>query len=426
VVFVAATYLLIKTQKNLTKLASFLNLVSAILVAVSLANIIYFEFSTGRITRLFENKSSNTVTKVEKLTKPKHPPDIYYLIFDRYASFETIETTYAHDLTEFKQYLTNKDFYIASRSHSNYPRTFLSLGSSLNMNYVGYLLEEVGEESGDETAAYYLLEDFKVQKLLKSVDYEYIHIGGWWEPTRKNSNADQNYFYSPFRYKYLQGLNEFSTKLLETTILSTFLNKMSERGVSEPLWGRTNHREGILFQFEKLNQVIKTAKKPKFVFAHFLLPHFPYVLDQNCNAIAESKAKRKTNKENYLSQLECANKKIKQTIDLIFETHESPPVIILQSDEGPDPILSSLNKKWQESTIGATKEKTGILNAHYLPGRKKEAEKALYPSITPVNSFRVIFNLYFEAKLDLLEDKIYMIESKKRPYKFFDFTEKLK
>jgi hypothetical protein len=424
-VFIGGVYSLVRIKGDLTRLVYFLNIVSILLVAISLANIIYFEVSTGRSSRLFGGNSNGVTTNVEKINKPENPPDIYYLIFDRYASFETIENTYNHNLNEFKHYLTNKGFYIAEKSRSNYPRTFLSLGSSLNMGYVNFLSDELGADSSDEAAAYYLLEDYKVQKILKSIGYKYVHIGGWWEPTRRNKNADENFSYSPFKFKLLEDLDEFSTKLIETTMLSVFLTRASSEGATEPLWGRTNHRKGILYQFEKLEEA-SGFKGPKFVFAHFLIPHPPYVLDQNCQTLTESQTKSKPNKENYLNQLTCANKKIKAVVGKIFTASKGSAVIILQSDEGSDSIHSSLNKKWQDSKVEAIKEKTGILNAYHLPGKENEAKKILHGSITPVNSFRVVFNLYFGTNAKLLDDKVYMIENKQRPYKFFDFTDRLR
>ena len=44
-------------------------------------------------------------------------------------------------------------------------------------------------------------------------------------------------------------------------------------------------------------------------------------------------------------------------------------------------------------------QKTGILNAYYLPGADP---RVFYPTISPVNSFRVVFNTYFGASLPLL------------------------
>jgi hypothetical protein len=42
-----------------------------------------------------------------------------------------------------------------------------------------------------------------------------------------------------------------------------------------------------------------------------------------------------------------------------------------------------------------------ILNAYYFPGGNDD----LYPTITPVNTFRLIFNKYFDQDYPLLEDK---------------------
>lgn len=418
--FAIGTYLLKRTNKNLSQLNNFLNITSLILVIFSLVNIVSFEVSNNRISRLFEKDQKIQIE--ENLTTPKKPPDIYYLIFDRYASFNTIEKKYDHDLGEFKEFLTSKGFFVAEQSHANYPRTFLSLGSSLNMEYVNYLSDRIGENSNDESSAYYLLNNHKVGQLLKSQGYKYIHVGSWWEPTRMNENANKNYFYSPLKFKGLD-LDEFSTKFVGTTLLAQFLTKNSKGGGSQPLYGRNNHREGILFQFETLNNIAKEKNGPKFVFAHLLAPHFPYVLDKDCNSVVEKEAKSKSNKENYLNQLDCTNKKIQEVVDNIFSASGGSAIIILQADEGPDPIKGNLEKQWQKSNASSLKEKTEILNAIYLPSKNKGG---LYFEISPVNTFRIIFNLYFEANFDILEDKIYVIESKEKPYKFFDITNKIK
>ena len=64
-------------------------------------------------------------------------------------------------------------------------------------------------------------------------------------------------------------------------------------------------------------------------------------------------------------------------------------------------------------------EKMRILNAYYLPGVDRSA---LYESITPVNTFRLIFNLYFGSDLDRLEDISYAHDMNPR-YRFFDVTD---
>jgi hypothetical protein len=58
-----------------------------------------------------------------------------------------------------------------------------------------------------------------------------------------------------------------------------------------------------------------------------------------------------------------------------------------------------------------------------LPNADKDI---FYPSITPVNSFRVIFNHYFNLNYELLPDKSYAIVDSRHLYSFFDVTDLVK
>jgi len=48
--------------------------------------------------------------------------------------------------------------------------------------------------------------------------------------------------------------------------------------------------------------------------------------------------------------------------------------------------------------------RTGILNAVYLPDKK---ENIFYNGMTPVNTFRILFNEYFGTNFAILPDIIY-------------------
>lgn len=66
-----------------------------------------------------------------------------------------------------------------------------------------------------------------------------------------------------------------------------------------------------------------------------------------------------------------------------------------------------------------------MLNAYYLPGAN--VSEILYPSITPVNTFWVIFNNYFGTNLDLLPDKNYVLLDERNPYyKYVQVAEMLR
>jgi len=80
-------------------------------------------------------------------------------------------------------------------------------------------------------------------------------------------------------------------------------------------------------------------------------------------------------------------------------------------------IYSARTKKTQDFRIDF-----GILNAYHLPG---DGNSQLYDSISPVNTFRVIFNQYFGADLKLLEDRSYY-SPPNQPLELTDKTEEIK
>ncbi|HSG45623.1 MAG TPA: hypothetical protein VLA72_20970, partial [Anaerolineales bacterium] len=70
------------------------------------------------------------------------------------------------------------------------------------------------------------------------------------------------------------------------------------------------------------------------------------------------------------------------------------PVIVIMGDHGPTSIPGD----------GVPETRMSILNALYV---NEQAKKDLYKSITPVNTFRVIFNNYFGTEYPLLDDRSY-------------------
>jgi hypothetical protein len=170
-------------------------------------------------------------------------------------------------------------------------------------------------------------------------------------------------------------------------------------------------------QFADLSAVSELPG-PKFVFAHFLLPHEPYVFDRQGNFIADEGMGGRSREEKYVEQLLFANRMLRQTLDKILSRQDFWPIIVLQADEGPWPenySRNATNFDWLSATDRELEEKMNILNSYYLPGVDG---RALYDTISPVNSFRVIFNSYFGTGLKLLPDEQYVFSSARNPYQW--------
>jgi hypothetical protein len=159
---------------------------------------------------------------------------------------------------------------------------------------------------------------------------------------------------------------------------------------------------------------------PKFVFLHVLVPHPPYVFDRDGSYVTRAQERQRSFEENYMNQTLAANAMIRRLVDGILRESASPPVIIVQGDEGPYPPGTMADTfDWRTASLSQLRVRSGILNAYYLPGVKPGA---LYPTISPVNSFRVVFNTYFDTNLPLLPDRTIRHVSDLQPFAFDDIT----
>lgn len=410
-------FLIFRYKQKLNNINKALGIFSLILVVITLYNIAFSEIKLGR---LLLPGLGNETNELQGSTSTQ-TPDIYYFILDRYGGNRTLGD-YGFDNSAFIKFLKNRGFYIASDSTSNYPKTFLSIGSTLNMDYLDSLTQKTkGGATSDESIVTPLVKNNKVMKFLKSKGYFYIHVGSGWDPTRSNPNADRNFIMNGGRYPFA---DEFTTGFLQTTITAPVLKKMYPDTTAVSQNPKNNdHRSRILYEFSVFDQ-IPEIPGPKFVFAHILAPHDPYVLGKKCEPLSEGIVASREIIENYLNQLQCVNKNIEDIIEKILTTSKQKPIIIIQADEGPMPMKNPVpfNLFWTKASDATLKEKFPILNAYLLPGIKTSP---IYPSITPVNSFRVIFNTYFNTNLPILPDRNIIFEDAKNLYKFTDITEKL-
>ena len=404
-IFSFSIYFLRRTRLDFRRLTILLNIVGAVVVAIPTANIALRE--TGGSG----NFDAAPDTAEVHLSIPETPPDIYYIILDRYPSASALKEMHDFANSEFLDYLSTKGFFIGSESHANYAFTQYSLASSLNMEYLDRLSQEVGDEASvDEGPLQAMVQDYKVWRLLKSAGYEFINVGSWWEPTRANKYADVN-------INYAGQLSEFSMTLLRTTALDPL-------GTSLGLWGdpRKEQWERVRYEFDRLAEIPR-MNQPTFVFAHFICPHPDFVFERNGDFLTSEAAADRTVESQYLDQLAAINEKVKTLVDTLLAESEVPPIIILQGDEGDVPWDVDWNDvNWVQVTDTELREELGILNAYYFP---EIDAGTLYLSITPVNSFRQVFNLYFDADLGLLPDRSH-ISRPGQPYAFYDVTDRLK
>lgn len=334
-------------------------------------------------------------------------PDIYYIILDEYASSSTIKEIWGYDNSEFEDNLKNKGFFIAENSTSRYATTELSLDTSLNMEYAGpkisheefhkIILENkidsyLGYPSIDE---YKRIRENKVFHYLKSKNYTIISLDGFYsaKPVVGHMNADIHYDYI-FEKKVIL-IDDFSFLVIEKSMLRSvnYLFQMNTMIGSYDV-----NRYSTQYIITKLKEIPK-IKGPKFVYVHIMVPHTPFLFDQAGNQVNSENQNNWRDKEHYLNQYIFITNQIPSVVDNIITQSNNPPIIILQSDHGPRPFSGAQQGKTLDIPLIDMHK---IFNAYYFPDGKNDV---LYSNISPVNSFRVIFNKYFNENFTLLEDE---------------------
>jgi len=390
-ILLAVAYFLFKTKKELVNLTNLFNVMAVALIIVPLFNIIT---NLKSLNRKIDIDSGDIKELQTNNVKPEQCPDIYYLIYDRYSNNEELKKHFNFDNSEFTDYLKKEGFYVASKGSSNYPNTTFSIASSLNLQYLDDMLKKMHEKPKNPGVMAGIIEDSVALKFLKRKGYKFMLFGSWFQLTRKSRFADGDY--------NLSLLPEFSMVLYRTTMLYPITAQL------RILDKRTEHWKRVMYKFEKLPE-IADIKAPTFVFAHFLIPHDPYVFNVDGTFLPRNIEETRSRERKYTDQIKFVNRKIKELIKQIISRSKVPPVIIIQADEGSYPNAWTPGCDLTRLAKEDYKQKTGILNALYVPGADK---KLFYPSWTPVNTFRLVFNTYFKTHLKILPDKNYIFYDK--------------
>jgi hypothetical protein len=378
-------------------------------------------------------RSSQKVELPQELSQrfAGQPPTIYYIILDMHSRTDVLQNIYGYDNSWFINGLREQGFYIAEQSTSNYSSTLQSIASSLNMEYINDLQDTYGRDSKNREPLGLLIARNRIMNILVESGY-------------KTGAFASNDFYTEFRdasiyikptadeirqYQNFWALNSFEGIFVH----STMARALYDLGIlpSETVIEKTLetpyrlHRLTILNTLEHLPDFAR-EDQPYFVFAHIVAPHPPYVFGAHGEEIRHNQpfslsgparqnggaATRKL----YVDQLHYIDGLVLEAVKEILAESQTPPIIIIQGDHGPVSYGGE-----EEVARSNMKEQHAILNAYYFPGQKYDL---LYPSLTPVNSFRIVLNTFFGEDYELLPDKNYFLPHA-RPYDFIDVTERV-
>jgi hypothetical protein len=402
-------YLLARRTRDVRKATAFLNVFSIVLVVMPVFQIISIKSPTAaRPPRVAEPIGLSSVPAGSPL------PDIYYIILDGYARGDVMKSLFDFDNSSFLAHLEDRGFYVARKSTANYCQTPLSLSASLNAIYLDELVKGLGK---DQTELSDLIGKSNVMETLRPRGYKFVTFATGFDPTE---HPEADVYLSPQRY-----WNGFERMVIDATWLRVIWPNPAQL---DPV---TRSRERTLYLLDQLPEIAR-MRAPTFTLAHVFCPHPPFIFGENGEDVSSQYRKYSGYAmnagekalgrfrdpasfcEGYRRQCIFITRRIQETIDRVLAASETPPIIILQSDHG-----SELNLDMHDIRNTDLKERMSILNAYYFPGRRYAS---LYQQVTPVNSFRIVLNEYFGAKLGLLPDRSFF-STWPEPYLFHDVTD---
>lgn len=397
--------------KKIDKINLIFNIVSILIFFIALVQSGYGIYNYHyKAYQLLEQKLRQDSRDTRKnIDRTKSYPDIYYIIIDGHARQDVMKELFNYDNSDFINFLKGKNFYVADKSRSNYCQTFLSLASSLNMGYLDKYSREGGRSNDARIFLGEMIRHNKVFSVLKNYGYIIVSYFSGFVGTELKGIADI-YLPDDKEQIFAEEMTEFDTILINTTLI-TGIQSILNLGLKNKIGQHKAYSNRTEYVLNTIHLSFNIPS-PKFVFAHILAPHPPFVFDENGPTdkwvgtkgieFADgdmSDFSREKYKIAYKEQAIYIDRRIKGMIDRLIASTKGKAIIILQADHG-----SGLGWHAFDMTQTDLKERFSILNAYYFPdGNYKE----LNESITPVNTFRIILNQYFGHNLEILPDKSY-------------------
>lgn len=403
VLFLLIIIFLKKSKSSFAEVFTYLNLLMMALILTEIPN---------SIKRYLLDKSVHNLIDFRFKTygeyKPQQPiadvakPDIYFLVFDAMASTKSLQQAFNKNNSALDSMLKQKGFYVATNASSNYNWTIHSLSTTLNMQYLPDFIAPV---QNDPKAFFWgsaSILDNSLTAVLKKEGYK-IHQyqpisfnnSDWPEMSHFQDMKDKHYYfktlpgriYRDIFWNYLRVQNNYVKNIQASLLNNRFIQKKKATDTTLTL----------------IKNTCTTAGQSKFVYGHFMIPHDPYSFTRNGElrhiTIADFEIKKKE-ADLYFEQVLYAGKLINELVTYIQKNNKKNTIIIIEGDHG----FRYLNK------TNLAQYTFQNLNAFYFPDHQYEM---LYDSISPVNTFRIVLNKYFNAQLPLLKDSSVLVTGKK-------------
>ncbi len=316
-------------------------------------------------------------------------PDIYFLVFDEYSSTVNLRETFQYNNAALDSFLVKQGFFMQSHSFSNYNFTPFSVASILNMNYINGIAQPDSVGVEDYANCEKLIKNNQVIDFLSARNYALRNYSIF---DLADSPSSVEVSLLPVKTKMITEQTLFRRLWRDigwNFVMGRFRADWITRGM---VYNNLDLNNKLLKQLQEETRA--AYGQPRFVYAHFEMPHWPFYFDQTGQLrsqdllIAEVGG---THIGPYTNYLPYTNSKIMELVTSIQQNTHGKSVIIIMGDHGYRVDLEGVSRNHYFQN----------LNAVYMP---QQNYRLLKDSISGVNQFRVIFNTLFNQSFPLLKD----------------------
>ncbi len=384
-----------------------LNLVGACITGFSALNIIWLSLAP-----LAPVQTAAALKSVPAL--PSGPrPDIFHIILDGFGRQDVLREKMDIDISGFVQNLESRGFQVVGQSRSTYVQTELSVSSTLNMELLQNLLPPEAEKETDRRMLKPLVQQPLVAEKLMASGYRYIGVGSGFDGLWLGEHQ-------------LPPRVEGSVTLFEGTLLSRTPWRLAT-GVFTSQYDV--HRENVKGAFAQLEDFAAPTNRPRFVVAHILAPHPPFVLGENGESVRPKGpfgfwdgsdyltyvGSAEEYKKGYRAKLGYVMKRLSSLIEKL-QANGRKPVIILQGDHGSKVGLDQ-NSKDKTDLVEAFSNFYAVYVPEDIPLKVPEED-------TSVNTYRRLLTAMGEENLPPLKPESWY-STAPRPFVFSNVTQNL-
>ena len=355
------------------------------------------KFFSGKSLKAITSRMATPVLNNEKIISSENP-DIYHIIFDEYTNLPALKKYWGYD-DEIYLFLTSKGFFTLDSAISNYTSSPFSIASIFCLQYLKGAEPYLERNTANFLVGHMVYSNNDLFQFLKQLHY---HFSIFSLVDNKDLSTGLGFL----------GLEKSNNILRQQTIERIFLNPWVRNKLNR-FFGAKDEEPALITKskqkfadynkkalehifFDCRNSSKQHLTSPVFSYTHILLPHEPYMFDENGKLLPL--AQQDEGVKGYLRQVQYSNKLIQQITDCLLSDTTRKKIIIFQGDHG--------YRDYPDAPVTTSYEALSAIyfyNKNYI-GLKK--------NFSHVNTYRVIINNFFGGKLPLLQDSIVLMKKK--------------